>query len=117
VLVVDALNTFCKTLEIDADDGLALGVETGLLNKGLVEIKYSLLGCDDVYVVRCTYMWPSPFIPKTKAAHSAKLFFLTICKITRHHMSEQVIVMFTVVVTLNLTIARGKCTRIAGDYD
>jgi len=46
------LKTLRKTLETDADDSLALEVDTGLLNKGLVEIKYSLLRCDAVYVVK-----------------------------------------------------------------
>jgi hypothetical protein len=42
------LETLRKTLETDADDSLALGVGTGRLNKGLEEIKYSILGCDAV---------------------------------------------------------------------
>ena len=46
------MKTLRKTLETDADDSLALEVDTGLLNKGLVEIKYSLLRCDAVYVVK-----------------------------------------------------------------
>ena len=45
--------TIRKTLESGADESLAFEVDTGLLNKGLVEITYSLLGCDAVYVVRC----------------------------------------------------------------
>jgi hypothetical protein len=80
----------------------ALGVETGLLNRDLEEIKYSLLGCDAMYLVRYVHI-TFTFYTENGDRRICKEF-LPICKVTRRHMPGQVIVMFTVVVTLNLIV-------------